>query len=167
MGSKATNIAVFPGSFDPLTNGHMDIITRSLKIFDRIIVAVLSNPDKATLFSIEERESMIKNCFNAHSEKITVSSFSGLLVDFVRSVRAGVIIRGLRAISDYDYEAQMALVNRNLCEDIETFFLITSEENAYISSSIVRQVAAFGGDVSNFVPASVVSALQIKYKNKG
>jgi pantetheine-phosphate adenylyltransferase len=161
---KAINTAVFPGSFDPLTNGHVDIITRSLKIFDRVIVAVLSNPQKSTLFDLEEREVLIRNCFKSQFDKVKVQSFSGLLIDFVKSMEAHVIIRGLRAISDYDYEAQLALVNRNLSQDIETFFLITSEENAYISSSIVRQVAAYGGDVSKFVPASVVSALQSKYE---
>lgn len=165
--TNATNTAVFPGSFDPLTNGHMDVILRSLRIFERVIVAVLSNPDKDTLFEVSEREALIRDCLKSQQAKIEVMSFSGLLVDFVKSVNAQVIIRGLRAISDYDYEAQMALVNRNLCDDIETFFLITSEENAYISSSIVRQVAAFGGDVSRFVPPKVVSALQAKYKNRG
>lgn len=167
MTPKATNIAVFPGSFDPLTNGHMDIILRSLKIFDRVVVAVLSNPKKDTLFEVGEREAIIRECLKPQQDKVEVASFSGLLVDFVRSVNARVIIRGLRAISDYDYEAQMALVNRKLCTDIETFFLITSEENAYVSSSIVRQVAAFGGDVSKFVPASVASTLKSKFNTKG
>ncbi len=163
MTSKAINTAVFPGSFDPLTNGHFDIITRSLKIFDKVIVAVLSNPQKNTLFDLEEREVLIRNCFQSQVDKVHVHSFSGLLIDFVNSVNARVIIRGLRAISDFDYEAQLALVNRNLCEDIETFFLITSEENAYISSSIVRQVALYGGDISKFVPPNVAAALQAKY----
>lgn len=158
------NTAVFPGSFDPLTNGHVDIITRSLKIFDEVVVAVLSNPQKNTLFTLEEREILIRECFRSQAEKVRVHSFSGLLMDFAKSVRAGVIIRGLRAISDYDYEAQLALVNRNLCQEIETFFLITSEENAYISSSIVRQVAEFGGNVLKFVPPNVEAALRAKYK---
>lgn len=164
---KATTTAVFPGSFDPLTNGHFDIITRSSKIFDRVVVAVLSNPQKTTLFDVAEREQLIRDCFKSESERIAVDSFSGLLIDFVKSVSSRVIIRGLRAISDYDYEAQLALVNRKLSEDIETFFLITSEENAYISSSIVRQVAAFGGDISKFVPPNIASALKSKFAKIG
>lgn len=162
---NAISTAVFPGSFDPLTNGHVDIITRSLKIFDRVVVAVLSNSQKSTLFDLSEREVLIRSCFESQIDKVQVHSFSGLLIDFVKSRNAQVIIRGLRAISDYDYEAQLALVNRNLSQDIETFFLITSEENAYISSSIVRQVASYGGDVSKFVPPSVATALEKKYKN--
>lgn len=160
MGKIST--AVFPGSFDPLTNGHVDIISRSAKIFGRLIVGVAANPNKKTLFSPEERVAMISEEFKSSGDKITVVSFSGLLVEFVKGHRAPVIIRGLRAISDFDYEAQMALINRNLCSDIETLFLTTREEHSYISSSIVKQVASLGGSVANMVPASVEKALKKK-----
>ncbi|MCO6432155.1 MAG: pantetheine-phosphate adenylyltransferase [Deltaproteobacteria bacterium] len=158
--------AVFPGSFDPLTNGHVDIVTRSLKIFDRVVVAVLSNPQKATLFTVDERVQLIQEELCSRFEGVSVQSFSGLLVDFVQKAQAKIIIRGLRAISDYDYETQMALMNRNLSEDVETCFLITSEENSYISSSIVKQVATFGGNVSKFVPDRVQKALKTKVATK-
>ena len=159
-----TQRAVFPGSFDPLTNGHVDIIERSLSIFDQVIVAVLCNPEKSTLFSIEERVWLIESHFKSFGEKVKVESFTGLLVDFVRSVETGVVIRGLRAISDYDYEAQIALMNKNLCEEIETFFLMTRERNSYISSRLVKQVAMLNGDVKNFVPQIVEKALHDKLK---
>ena len=158
--------AVFPGSFDPLTNGHTDIITRASRIFDRVIVAVLSNPHKTTLFSADERVHLIREACRKITPRIVVESFSGLLVDFVKKTRSRVIIRGLRAISDYDYEVQMALMNRNLNPEIETFFMSTSEQHSYISSSVVKQVAAFGGDVRRFVPPSVASALRKKLRQK-
>jgi pantetheine-phosphate adenylyltransferase len=158
--------AVFPGSFDPLTKGHTDIIQRSLKIFKTLHVAVLDNPAKATLFSLDERVDLVREVFKKDKRQVKVHSFSGLLVDFVRQVKAQVIVRGLRAISDYDYEAQMALVNRNISDDIETLFLITSEENAYVSSSIVRQVAMFKGNVGHFVPKCVEEALKKKFSVK-
>lgn len=164
---KPLSSAIFPGSFDPLTNGHVDIIERSLRIFDKLIVAVLSNPDKDTLFTVAEREEIIRNALASYGDRVVTQSFSGLLVEYVRRSGARVIIRGLRAISDYDYEAQMALTNRALASEIETFFLITSEQNAYISSSVVRQVAQFGGDVSKMVPASVAEALKRKVRSRG
>jgi pantetheine-phosphate adenylyltransferase len=149
---------VFPGTFDPLTNGHTDIISRSARIFDRVIVAVAGSSTKHSLFSVDERVAMIKQVFKG-TRHVEVTSFSGLLIEFAREVNTKVIIRGLRAISDFDYEAQMALINRNLCADIETFFLTTREEHSYISSTIVKQVAMLGGDVSNMVPPSVAVAL--------
>lgn len=157
--------AVFPGSFDPLTNGHLDIITRGLKIFDKIVIAVVGNPDKKTLFSVEERLKLIRIEFKEYGNSVQVESFSGLLVDFLRHEHVKVIIRGLRAISDFDYEAQLALVNRNL-GDVETCFLVATEENAYISSSMVKQIAEFGGSVSRFVPQSIEEALQEKFRSK-
>lgn len=156
--------AVFPGSFDPLTNGHTDIITRASRIFDKVIVAVLSNPHKTTLFTVEERVELIRESCRKITPRILVESFSGLLVDYVRKTRSRVIIRGLRAISDYDYEVQMALMNRNLNSDIETFFMSTSEEHSYISSSVVKQVAVFDGDIKKFVPPCVASALKKKLR---
>lgn len=154
-------IAVFPGSFDPLTNGHADLITRAAKIFGKLIVAIAENPNKSTLFTPGERVELIRSHFSGNT-KVSVTSFSGLLVEFAKSNRANVIIRGLRAISDFDYEAQMALVNRNLCSDIETFFLTTREEYSYISSTIVKQVAKLGGSVSTMVPRAVEEALKKK-----
>ncbi len=154
------DLAVFPGSFDPFTNGHLDIISRASKIFKHIVVGVLSNPDKKTLFSEAERVNMIKAEFDGSNEvNVSVDSFSGLLVDFALKHKATAIIRGLRAVSDFDYEAQMALINKRLAENVETVFMVTRENNSYISSSLVKQVASLGGDVSNFVPLRVQQAL--------
>jgi pantetheine-phosphate adenylyltransferase len=163
----STQVAVIPGSFDPLTNGHVDIITRSLSIFDRVVVGVLNNPSKHALFADQERVALIEQQFARYRGRISVVSFSGLLVEFVRSVKSRVVIRGLRAISDFDYEAQMSLINRTLDPSIETFFLTAREEHSYISSSIVKQVALLGGDVSNMVPPLVAKALTKKRKAKG
>lgn len=154
--------AIFPGSFDPLTNGHLDIITRSIEIFDHIIIAVLSNPEKETLFSIDERVQLIEDEVGAFGDKVAVQSFSGLLVNFAQESNVRVILRGLRAISDYDYEAQLALMNKNLNNDIETFFLITREKYSYVSSSLVKQVAAYGGSVSKCVSPKIEAALKQK-----
>jgi pantetheine-phosphate adenylyltransferase len=156
--------AVFPGSFDPFTNGHADIVERSLEIFDRIIIGVLHNPAKNHLFSQEERVALISKLFARYRGRVSVVSFSGLLVEFVESTRSRVVIRGLRAVSDYDYEAQMALVNRRLAPRIETLFLTAREEHSYISSTVVKQVALLGGDVSDMVPALIASALTRKFK---
>jgi pantetheine-phosphate adenylyltransferase len=156
--------AVFPGSFDPLTRGHVDIINRTLGVFDEVIVAILNNPHKATLFSTPERKNMIEREFSDRRARVKVMSFSGLLVEFAKKNKAKVIIRGLRAISDYDYEAQMALMNKNLWPDIETLFMIAREENSYVSSTLVRQVASLGGDVSKLVTPTVEAALEKKLK---
>lgn len=163
---KPISTAVFPGSFDPLTNGHVDIIERSVEIFDTVIVGVLNNPSKSSLFTPEERVTLISKQFKRLEGRVRVASFSGLLVEFVQSVHSRVIVRGLRAISDFDYEAQMALINRKLSPEVETFFLTAREEHSYISSSVVRQVAMLGGDVSEMVPAVVATALAKKYKDK-
>ncbi len=159
-------MAVFPGSFDPLTNGHVDIIERALKIFDRVVIGVLDNPAKQGLLSALERVDLIAAQFSRQRGKVEVQSFSGLLVEFAQKVGAQVIIRGLRAISDFDYEAQMALVNRNLAPSVETFFLTAREEHSYISSTVVKQVALLGGDVSTMVPGVVARALHQKYLEK-
>ncbi len=157
--------AVFPGSFDPLTNGHTDIVRRALTVFDEVVVAVLQNDEKKTIFTATERLGLIRDEFKDLGARVRAESFSGLLVDFVRAMQAQVVLRGLRAISDYDYEAQMALMNKNLSDNkIETLFLMTSEKSSYISSSLVRQVAKFNGDVSKLVPDGVRKALQAKYK---
>jgi pantetheine-phosphate adenylyltransferase len=157
--------AVFPGSFDPFTNGHADIIERSLEIFDSIIVAVLHNPSKSQLFTQEERVALISKQFAKFAGRVSVVGFSGLLVEFVKSTKSRVVIRGLRAVSDYDYEAQMALVNRRLAPRIETLFLTAREEHSYISSTVVRQVAMLGGDVSDMVPSVIAKALEGKYRD--
>lgn len=158
------DIAVFPGSFDPLTNGHVDIVERALAIFDKLIIGVLENPQKRALFSLSEREAFFKDCFKNQQDRIEVKSFSGLLVDFAKEHKSRVVVRGLRAISDFDYEAQMALMNRKLDKDIETFFLMTSAQHSYISSSLVKQVAPLSGDVSGLVPPIVEEALRQKFK---
>lgn len=157
--------AILPGSFDPITRGHADIIRRSLTIFDSVIIAVLSNPEKQTLFSLDERLAMIRDEFADLNDRVEILSFSGLLVDFARSKGVKVIVRGLRAISDYDYEAQLALVNKSLYEDLETLFLTARVENTYVSSSLVRQIASFGGSVDKLVTSSVKDALSKKYKS--
>lgn len=159
-------IAIYPGSFDPFTNGHTDVVRRSLKIFDKVVVAVLENPSKTTLFSVEERLQLIRAEFVDFGERVSAQSFSGLLVDFARRFERGVVIRGLRAISDFDYEAQMALVNKTLCEEVETLFLMAREKNSYISSSLVKQVAQLGGAVDALVPKQVAVALAGKFSVK-
>lgn len=160
-------LAVYAGTFDPITNGHRDIVERALKIFGRVIVAVVAAPTKNTLFSCEERIDLAKQAFADLGERVTVEAFPGLLVDFVRARNARVIVRGLRAVSDYEYEAQMAVINRQLNEEIETVFLMTSKHSSFVSSSIVRQVAGAGGDVSSMVPAVVSKRLQERFLNRG
>lgn len=164
--SKSTLRAVFPGSFDPLTKGHVDIVRRCLRLFDVIIIGVLHNPSKNTLFSVDERLDLIRKEFTDCKSRVVAKSFSGLLVDFCHDVDAVAVVRGLRAISDYDYEAQMALMNKNLADDIETLFLMTSEKHSYISSSLVRQIAQFGGDVSLLVTSRVAKALHMKFSKE-
>ncbi len=158
--------AVFPGSFDPFTNGHIDIVERSLEIFETVHVAVLENLSKNALFTPEERVELIEKIFKKRKQKVVVETFSGLLVDYVKKVKSRVIIRGLRAISDFDYEAQMALMNRQLDHRVETLFMMTREENSYISSTLVKQVAPYGGDVSMLVHPIIAKALQAKYSKK-
>jgi pantetheine-phosphate adenylyltransferase len=156
-------IAVFPGSFDPITNGHIDIINRGANIFDEIVVAVVENPGKTPLFSIGERVEMIEKIF-ADSKNIKVDSFSGLLIDYVRKLGASVVIRGLRVISDFEYEFQMALMNRRLAPDIETLFMMPNETYTYLSSRLVREIASFGGSVNGLVPPLVEERMRRRFK---
>ena len=158
-------IAVYPGSFDPATYGHIDIIRRAGSLFDEIVVGVLNNSAKSPLFSVEERVNILKEV-TADIPNLKVMHFSGLSVNFARSCHAKVIIRGLRAITDFEYELQMAQTNRVLAKDVDTMFLTTSLEYAYLSSTIVKEVNAFQGDISKFVPPFVAEALQEKYKQK-
>ena len=151
--------AIYPGSFDPLTNGHIDIIERALDIFDEVIIAVLCNPSKKALFTMEERVEMIKQSFNG-SKSILVDSFGGLLVDYARIKNAVAIIRGMRALSDFESEFQMALMNRKLAREVETVFLMPALSWVYLSSTIVKDVAINGGDIKGLVPQPVVQAFK-------
>jgi pantetheine-phosphate adenylyltransferase len=155
--------AIYPGSFDPVTNGHVDIIERGLRVFDRIVVAVLKNPKKATLFTTKERVRMIQDLF-ASKKEVEVRAFDGLLVDFAKAQGTNVVIRGLRAISDFEYEFQMALMNRSLAPDIETFFMMPSVHYSFLSSNLVREVADLGGAVDGLVPELVARRLRAKLK---
>jgi pantetheine-phosphate adenylyltransferase len=157
------SVALYPGSFDPITNGHVDIIERGLGIFDRVVVAVLKNPKKRPLFTTKERVRMIQDIFASRKE-VEVRAFEGLLVDFARSQGTKVVIRGLRAISDFEYEFQMALMNRGLAPDIETFFMMPSVNYSFLSSALVREVAGLGGTVEGLVPPSVARKLRNKVK---
>lgn len=155
-------IAVYPGSFDPITNGHVDIIKRGLRMFDEIIILVAFNPNKASLFTVEERVEMIRDVIK-EPERVRVDSTSGLLVDYVKNAGANVIFRGLRALSDFEYEFQMALMNRRLDRDVETVFLMSGYKWFYTSSSIIKEAASLGGSVKGMVPDIVCRRLQKKF----
>ena len=157
-------IAVYPGSFDPMTNGHVDLVRRGCHIFDRVLVAVLCNTEKAPLFSVEERVAMTKEVFR-REPKVKVKAFSGLLVDFLRKEKTNIVLRGLRVVSDFEYEFQMALMNRRLDPEVETVFLTPKEELSYLSSRLVKEVHRLGGDVSGLVPSLVYRALREKLPN--
>ena len=154
--------AVYPGSFDPITNGHIYIAERAAKIFDEVIVSILINERKQGAFTVEERCEMARESL-AHIKNIKVDSFNGLLVDYVKQCNAGVIIRGLRAMSDFEYEFQMALMNRQLATDIETFFIVTDPKYSYVSSSSVREIFHFGGTIKDVVPETVFEKLRERY----
>ena len=156
--------AVYPGSFDPVTNGHLDVIGRALKLFDKVIVTVADNPAKAPLFSIADRQEMIRQSC-ADLQGVEVDSFSGLVVEYARNKDAVAIIRGLRAISDFEFEFQMALMNRNMAPDINTVFLMPHDRYTHLNSSIIREIASFGEDVSKFVPPIVSQYLRDKFDN--
>lgn len=157
--------AVYPGSFDPFTDGHKDILERALKIFDKVIVAVVTNPSKTPLFTLEERVEIIKNSV-PDLERIEVDCFEGLLVNYMKDIEVNIMVKGLRALSDFDFEFQMALMNRKLNPDVETVFLMTSSEFAFLSSSKVREVASLHGQVDCFVSPFTQKKLEEKFKNK-
>ncbi len=155
---NAAHSVIYPGSFDPLTNGHLSLIHRALGMFDRLIVAVAHNPKKQPLFSVEERMALIREAID-NDPRVEVDSFEGLLVNYARRRKVKLLLRGLRAVSDFEYEFQMANMNRTLDSEIETVFVMTGEDYFYVSSQIVREVAALGGDVSNLVPPNVLAKL--------
>ncbi|MCC6131066.1 MAG: pantetheine-phosphate adenylyltransferase [Acidobacteria bacterium] len=157
-------LAVYPGSFDPVTNGHVDLIERSCRIFDRVLVAVLINTEKSPHFTVEERIGMLREIFR-RNPKVKVKSFSGLLVDFLRKEKTNIVVRGLRVVSDFEFEFQMALMNRRLDREVETVFLTPREDLSYLSSRLVKEVHRLGGDVSGLVPSLVHRALEQKLPN--
>ncbi len=163
---KNKKIGIYPGTFDPITNGHLDIIKRALKLFDLVIVAVGENPQKTPLFSVEERIFLVKEAVKelSESDRVEVEAFSGLLIDFAQKKSASAIIRGLRAVSDFEYEMQLALMNRKLSNSIDTIFLLTSLKWIFLSSSIVKEVAKFGGNIDDLVPRVVAEKLREKFK---
>lgn len=158
-----SNIAIYPGTFDPITNGHSDLVERSARLFDRVIVALAANPKKAPVFSLDERITLARTVLGEFGN-VEICGFDGLLVDFAHEMGANIIIRGLRAVSDFEYEFQLAGMNRKLAPDIETLFLTPAEQYSYLSSSLVREVASLGGDVSPFVHEKIVAELTRKLR---
>jgi len=156
--------AIFPGSFDPITDGHIDVIKRALKLFDRITIGVARRKEKSPIFTLKEREELVKKA-TANISRVDVKAFTGLLVDFVKKEKACTIIRGLRTISDFDYEFQMALTNRKIAPEIETIFFLASEQYAYLSASLVKEIARMGGKLDEFLPKPVILALTKKLKS--
>jgi pantetheine-phosphate adenylyltransferase len=153
--------AIYPGSFDPLTNGHLDLVARGAKIFDHLVVAILNNSEKAPLFSVSERKEMITEAVQCF-DNVSVATFNGLLVEFVLEQHAQAILRGVRAISDYEYELQMALMNRRLAPQVETVFLMADEKYSYVSSRLIKNVFELGGSVEGLVPETVISRMQAR-----
>ncbi|MEZ4365914.1 MAG: pantetheine-phosphate adenylyltransferase [Kofleriaceae bacterium] len=158
-------LAVYPGTFDPITNGHLDILERALRLFDRVVVTIATNPRKAPLFTVDERIAFIRAAASdaERAGRLEFAAFDGLLVDFCASRGAGVIVRGLRALADFEYEFQFAHMNRRLAPTVDTVFFMTDERNHYVSSSLVKEVASLGGDVTGLVPPAVVTALAAKF----
>ncbi len=166
MGERPSSVvAIYPGSFDPFTNGHLDLIERSTNLFDKLIVAILRNEQKQPLFTVTERMQMMEEVLSGYGN-VEVDSFDGLLVDYASAQGASVILRGIRAISDYEYELQMALMNRRLHPEIETVFLMASEAYSFISSRLVKEVAELGGNISGLVPHAVELGLRKKYRGE-
>jgi len=166
MKDQVTTIAVYPGTFDPITNGHLDILERALKLFDHVIVTIATNQRKQPLFTTEERIQFIRDAMPKAGERLRFEVFDGLLVEFCKAHNATVIVRGLRALADFEYEFQFAHMNRRLAPGIDSVFFMTDERNHYVSSSLVKEVASLGGDVNGLVPAPVVAALKAKYNKK-
>jgi pantetheine-phosphate adenylyltransferase len=159
------NIAIYPGSFDPITNGHVDLVKRTLRVFDKVIVAIATNPDKDhSLFSVEDRLKMINDSFADLQGRVEADSFQGLLVDYAERRHSTVVIRGLRAVSDFEYEFQMAMMNHRLKPQLETLFMMTGESEFYTSSRLVKEVVSLGGNVSGLVPDNVLKMLKQKFK---
>ncbi len=155
--------AVYPGSFDPVTNGHIDLIQRSATLFDKVVVAILKNEEKTPLFSVEERIAMLEEAIQ-DLKNVSVTSFAGLLVDFVEQIEASVIVRGIRAVSDYEYELQMALMNRRLSNKVETVFMLPAESYSFLSSKLVKEIAQLGGTIHGLVPPEVEKRLCDKFR---
>ena len=161
------NIAIYPGSFDPITNGHVDLVKRALRVFDKVIVAIATNAGKDTsLFTVEERLEMIREVFDTLKDRVKADSFQKLLVDYAERKQAPVIIRGLRAVSDFEYEFQMAMMNHRLKPNVETFFMMTGESQFYISSRLVKEVVSLGGNVEGLVPNNVLKKLNRKFRQE-
>jgi pantetheine-phosphate adenylyltransferase len=165
MSSPTPRVAIYPGSFDPLTNGHVDIIERGARIFDAIIVAILANVEKTPLFSENERIAIIRDVFKDH-QNVQVEAFSGLLVEYAQRKNATVLVRGLRAVSDFEYEFQMALMNRHLAPGLETVFMMPDEKYTYISSRLIKEVFTLGGEITGLVPPVVEEKLRAKQRKK-
>jgi pantetheine-phosphate adenylyltransferase len=161
--STKSRTAVYPGTFDPITNGHLDILYRSLDIFDHVIVAIATNVRKQPLFSVTERIEFIREAVGERGSQVTYDSFEGLLIHYCQARGAGCVVRGLRAMADFEYEFQLNHMNRRLAPEVDTVFFMTDERNHYVSSSLVKEVASFGGDVSGLVPPSVERALRAAY----
>jgi len=159
------NTAVYPGSFDPVTFGHIDVIKRACKVADKLIIGVLQNSEKTPLFSVEERVNMLKEVTKDMPE-VEIKSFDGLLIEFVKQSGAGIVIRGLRAVTDFEYELQLAQINKALYPEIDTLFLVTSVKHSYLSSSVVREIASHNGNIDTFVPAFIADMLKEKFSNK-
>jgi len=154
--------AIYPGTFDPVTNGHLDIIERACKLFDEVIVSILVNPGKTPMFALEVRVTILREVLNQRCPRVTVDTFDGLLVDYALSKEASAIVRGIRAISDYEYELQMALMNRRLKPQVETVFLMSAQENSYLSSRLVKEVFSLGGTITGLVPDLVIERMREK-----
>jgi pantetheine-phosphate adenylyltransferase len=163
MNAANSRIAVYPGTFDPITNGHVDLVDRAASLFDRLVVGIAESPGKRPALALELRVELARGALSRH-RNVEVCGFDGLLADFVRELGAGVLLRGLRAVSDFEYEFQLASMNRHLIPDVETLFLTPAEQYGFISSSLVREISRLGGDVSAFVPPAVAQALQAEWR---